>query len=367
MRILYLSSDFGVPVYGHKGASIHLRAMARAFTSLGHDVRILSPAAERTANHDFAVPVLPPLDLAAHAASLAALRQLDRGRGTLASGHGARVAQEVRNLLYNQALAEQAGTLAAFAPECIYERYALFGFGGLELARALAVPHLLEVNAPLCDEHARARGLHLGDVARAIERQVWCGTGALLAVSAPLGERAVRLGAPPERVHVLPNGVDAERFATAPGAGERARAALGLGAGPVIGFVGSLKGWHGTEVLLEAFTQLRGSFPNAALLVVGEGPSGEGLRRRSAELGIESSVRFTGAVEHGTIPNLLAAIDVAAAPYLPADDFYFSPIKVYEYMAAGRPVILDGLETGRSAAGRANLTIDEPGLHRWHV
>jgi glycosyltransferase involved in cell wall biosynthesis len=361
MRILYVSSDFGVPVYGHKGASIHLRAMAQAFTALGHEVRILSPATEQTAHHDFTVPVLPPCSMAAHAASLAALRQLDRGLGSLDSGHASRLSQEVRNLLYNQELAPRAGALAEFAPDVVYERYALFGFGGLELARALAVPHLLEVNAPLCLEHERVRGLHLGDLARAIERRTWCETGALLAVSAPLGARAVELGAAPERVHVVPNGVDAGRFGCDAAAGQRCRQSLGLGAGPVVGFVGSLKAWHGTEVLLRAFARLRAQVPRVELLVVGDGPTAEALRLEAAALAVAPAVHFTGAVEHGSIPALLAAMDVAVAPYLPAEDFYFSPIKVYEYMAAGRPVVASRLGELVPLADAGLLHAVEPG------
>ena len=361
MRILYVSSDFGVPVYGHKGASIHLRAMANAFAGLGHEVRILSPAVEKLANLDFALAAHMPVSMAPHAASLATLRHLDRGLGRLDSGHGARVAQEVRNLLYNQDLAGSCAGEREFTPDFVYERYALFGFGGLELARALAVPHLLEVNAPLCLEHERVRGLHLGDLARAIERRTWSGTGALLAVSAPLGERAIDLGAAPERVHVVPNGVASERFDTGPEAGARCRAALGLGHGPVIGFVGSLKAWHGTDVLLRAFALLQPRLPHARLLLVGDGPTAEELRRDAMLLGIHDAVHFTGAVEHSAIPALLAAMDVAVAPYLPAEDFYFSPIKVFEYMAAGRPVVASRLGEMTALAADGLLHAVEPG------
>jgi glycosyltransferase involved in cell wall biosynthesis len=361
MRILYVSSDFGVPVYGHKGASIHLRAMARAFAALGHEVRIVSPAVERLANLDFAVPAHTPVPLETHATSLAALRRLDRALGTLASGHGARVAQEVRNLLYNQDLSQATDGLREFAPDFVYERYALFGFGGLEVARAFAVPHLLEVNAPLCLEHERARGLHLGDLARALEQRVWSETGALLAVSAPLRDRAIAQGVAPARAHVIPNGVHAEQFVAEPAAGARCRAALGLGGGPVLGFVGSLKAWHGTEVLLKAFAVVQSKYPQAQLVLVGDGPTAEALRRAAAALGIEAAVHFTGAVEHAAVPPLLAAMDVAVAPYLPADDFYFSPIKVFEYMAAGRPVVASRLGEMQSLADSDLLCAVEAG------
>src|SRR5262249_20085778 len=155
------------------------------------------------------------------------------------SGHAARVAHEVRNLVYNTLLADQSDAWRGV--DFVYERYSLFGSGGLALARALEVPHLLEVNAPLCAEQEQARGLHLGDVAGAIDRRVWRETDAVLAVSAEVAQAVRAAAAAPERVHVLPNGVDAERFAAANGAGARVRRELELGSGPVVGFIGSLK------------------------------------------------------------------------------------------------------------------------------
>jgi glycosyltransferase involved in cell wall biosynthesis len=342
VRILYVCSDFGVPVYGHKGASIHLRAMAGAFAACGHDIQVLSPACERNANHEFTVALAPALDTAAWTAAADALRKVDRRLGTLPGGHAARVGQEVRNLLYNQTLATASAAGRGF--DCIYERYALFGFGGLELARALGIPHVLEVNAPLCAEQSRVRGLHLSDVAQSIEDRVWGQTDALLAVSEEIATQACQRGAAAERVHVIANGVDVERFALDRRvAGERVRAAYGLGDGAVIGFVGSLKPWHGTDVLVAAFARIAAAHPHAKLLLVGDGPASAGLRAQIAELGLEARVVFTGAVEHARVPELIAAMDVAVAPYRASDDFYFSPIKVYEYLAAGTPVVASPL------------------------
>lgn len=343
MRILYVCADFGVPVYGHKGASIHLRAMARAFARAGHDLHILSPSIDREGNLDFDVPSSCPVSLEAYQPALDVLRKADKALGTTATGHPARTAQEVRNLLFNQLLARAADVWKGFGAAFVYERYALFGSGGLAFSRALGVPHVLEVNAPLCLEQERARGLHLADVARAVEHRVWTGTDAVLAVSDELAGLVRSAGTPSDRVHVSPNGVDAESFAAAAGHGRAVRAELGLGPGPVIGFVGSLKSWHGTDVLLEAFAELRPRWPEARVLVVGDGPMADHLRSLAEERGLGRAVVFTGAVDHARIPALLDAMDVTVAPYRAADDFYFSPMKVYESLAAGRPVVASNL------------------------
>ncbi|MFQ5601558.1 MAG: glycosyltransferase family 4 protein [Candidatus Krumholzibacteriia bacterium] len=361
MQILYVCSDFGIPVYGHKGAAIHLRAMARALTDLGHRVCVLSPSTEREANLDFDVPVRTLAPPPEHVALTKEIRHVDKALGTMLSGHEARVGQEVRNLLYGRTVAQAGPLLDDLHVDFVYERYALLSFGGGELARNLGVPHLLEVNAPLVLEQQRARGLQLRDLALEIEHRVWRQADALLVVSAELRDHALETGVAPERVHVVPNGVDACRFVAPVDARARARAEIGLGTGPVIGFVGSLKTWHGTDVLLQAFAALRGRHPDAVLLFVGDGPMRQRLEQQAAGLGVASRVRFTGAVDHTRVPELLAAMDVATAPYLPSEDFYFSPIKVYEYMAAGLPVVASRIGQVRELTDAGWVTAVEPG------
>jgi glycosyltransferase involved in cell wall biosynthesis len=339
VRILYVCSDFGVPVYGHKGASVHLRALARALADLGHPVCVLAPSAERVGNLEFDLPVRT-LELDAdRTRSLDALRRVDQRLGRMPSGHAARLAQEVRNLLYNEVVAGAAAAVADVQPDLVYERYALFGYGGRELARRLGVPHLLEVNAPLVHEQANARGLHLHDIALAIERRVWSEADALLVVSSRLREHALAAGAAPGRIHVLPNAVDPRGFESAAAGRAARRAALQLGDAPVVGFVGSLKSWHGTDVLVHAFAALRRADPRVLLLLVGDGPMRADLEREADRLGVAAAVRFTGAIDHARVPEMLAAMDVAVAPYRDAQDFYFSPLKIYEYLAAGLPVV----------------------------
>jgi glycosyltransferase involved in cell wall biosynthesis len=72
---------------------------------------------------------------------------------------------------------------------------------------------------------------------------------------------------------------------------------------------------------------------------VGDGPERSRLEETIATAAFRDAVRLTGAVPHGEVPALLAAMDVAVAPYPRLPDFYFSPLKVFEYMAAGLPVV----------------------------
>lgn len=128
----------------------------------------------------------------------------------------------------------------------------------------------------------------------------------------------------------------------------------------MVGFVGSLKPWHGVDVLLEAIRRLAGSHPRLRLLVVGDGPMRSSLEEFTRRAGLEGVVTFAGAVPYAAVPGHLAALEIATAPFLFTDDFYFSPLKVVEAMAAGLPVVASRLATVESMLGGTGVLV-EPG------
>ena len=103
--------------------------------------------------------------------------------------------------------------------------------------------------------------------------------------------------------------------------------------------MGTLKPWHDLDTLVEAFRRLRLRIPGARLLIVGDGPARESLDAKLADWDLTSAVRFAGAVPPPSVPGWLARMDVAVAPYASQAGFYFSPLKVVEYMAAGLPTV----------------------------
>ncbi|MDE2397783.1 MAG: glycosyltransferase, partial [Burkholderiales bacterium] len=226
----------------------------------------------------------------------------------------------------------------AFRPDFVYERHALFSSAGAAIAARLGCPRILEVNAPLAEEHKRFRGLQLEAVARRMEAQSFAAATAVVAVSEAV-RSYVRALAPRQRVEVEANGVDLGRFAAGALRRDEMRARLGIGSGTgVIGFVGSFKAWHGTELLFDVFCEIAAS-RDVHLLAVGDGPRWEPLRERVAQSPLRDRVTLPGRVAHADIPGWTAACDVVVAPYLAAEGFYFSPLKVIEALACGRPVV----------------------------
>lgn len=300
MRLLYLSSDPGIPVFGHKGASVHVRELATALGDLGADVAIASPRTE-PAGDTLRAPV--------------EVLQLP-GINPKASETELRVGLERQRTAVLEAARR-------FAADAIYERYALFSDSGVEAAAALGVPHVLEVNAPLRAEAHRFRTLPHPRLAADIERAVFRGTGRILAVSHALRRWLEEEGVEPERIEVVPNAVAPTRIGR-----RRPRDDDEF----VLGFCGSLKAWHGVDVLLEACAIAFAEEPTLRLEVVGKGP----LEHLLDSAGLPADrVRALGALPHSAALERLCCWDAGVAPYLPLEDFYFSPLKVVEYMAVG--------------------------------
>jgi len=312
MRIAFVCTDPGVPVFGRKGCSIHVQEVVRALRKRGAEVELLAARFDAE----------PPTDLG----DLAVHRLPNAGKGELA-------VREQQSMAANGALRD---TLHRHGPwDAIYERYSLWSFAGMEHAAGAGIPGLLEVNAPLIEEQAEHRGLCDRAAAVRVTERAFAAATALLAVSHEVASYLNGFPLDCRNVHVIPNGVDPARF---PAGLSPCRPAV-PGAFTV-GFVGTLKPWHGVDVLLDALGRLRSRDAAYRGLIVGDGPQRAALEDRAGrdEL-LRGAVEFTGAVSPEQVPSLLASMDVAVAPYPDLRRFYFSPLKIYEYMAAGRPVV----------------------------
>jgi glycosyltransferase involved in cell wall biosynthesis len=304
MHIAYVSTDPGIPVWGSKGASVHLQEMLRALSRRGLRLTVLSPRLEG----------MPPSDLA-HV-------------GTRALPAAPKGAAEDRARRLLAANTDVADALDALAPDLVYERHALYAHAAMEWAKGCGLPSVLEVNAPLLAEQAAHRTLALPQEAEVSVVRAMRAARLVTAVSEPVAAHARAMGA--QEAMVVANAVDPTRFpAPAPS----------LARPFTVGFLGSLKPWHGLPLLVAAFARLRATRPEARLLIVGDGPERPAVEAQLVELGCAGAATLTGMRAASEVPAALAGMDVGCAPYGASDAFYFSPLKIYEYMAAGLPVV----------------------------
>ena len=341
MKVLYLCTDPGIDLAGQGGGAIHVRAAVRALTNLGHSVAIVcSSVSDGPA-------VAREVHASVHAAPLsrwnrAIVRVLQTANRV--AGRPVRQNPDLVRALHNFRFARAAAAVIRQGqPDFIYERSSLWSRAGVTLAKRHRIPHVLEVNAPLAYEQRKYRSLCLPGLAARVERGVWRSADLLIAVSRRLQSYLEGAGVPGERILVLPNGVEPAPFLRDE---ERAaaRERLKLGGRFVIGMVGTFKAWHGTNELLAAFESLyraesSGGVNRPHLLLVGDGPMRTALEERVRSAGLADAVTFTGTVQHSDVPRHIIAMDVAVAPYPALEESYYSPLKLFEYMAAGRPIV----------------------------
>lgn len=342
MKILYICSDAGIPVLGRKGASVHVRSLVAAFTGAGHSVVVATPLLTKS-------PWESPARLDAQIMHVPANEAIVEAVDTVRSYNGAlgaanNIPSELRRILYNQQL--EAKLLRRFdqaPPDFVYERAALYSTAGLTVARALNVPLVVELNAPLSLEQSTYRTSSLPGLASEAERRTLTGADLVLTVSSPLRDYVIGLGVQPERVVVVPNGIDPEIFAPA-ARSATTRTRWGIGGGPILGFVGGLRPWHGVRSLPALLERLAKRHPSVQMIIAGDGPLRDELFQAFVARSLSDRVVFTGALAHEEVADVVRLFDIAVAPYDETDHlFYFSPLKLFEYMGCGAPVVAAAL------------------------
>lgn len=217
----------------------------------------------------------------------------------------------------------------------VWQRHELFHLAGIRLAERHQVPSVLFVPATHVWESVRW-GVHRpgwsGWAERRGESPALQRATVVAAGSEEVAAQVVRLGADPDRVLVTPTGVDLDAFPIDLD-GTRARARLGLGDRFVVGWAGSFRRFHALELAVDAVAAVDG----AVLVLVGDGPERPAVEARARAAGVE--VVATGTVAHAELPEVLATFDVALVQSPSADAFHYSPLKVAEYLAAGRAVV----------------------------
>ncbi|OIQ25857.1 glycosyltransferase family 4 protein [uncultured Vibrio sp.] len=310
MKAAYVCSDRGVPIFGSKGCSLHVQEITKAFEALGIQIRLVAAALGGKCPKE--------------------LKHVDTHHVKHTKTED-RQEREQYYILDNQKVIDELHKLGQL--DFVYERYSLWSHAGMTFAKEHHIPSILEVNAPLVEEQKKYRGLIDEQSAIQVTQQCFSAASLILTVSNEVADYVDSFAEARGKIQVLPNGVNIERFSQIHSGKVPEHSSF------TIGFVGTLKPWHGVERLLESFATLNHTYPTTRLLIVGDGPMRDKLQSRIHQLKLEDVVDMTGAVAPSDIAKYFDKMDVGVAPYPGDIHFYFSPLKIYEYMAAGLPVV----------------------------
>ncbi|MEV8268532.1 glycosyltransferase [Microbacterium sp. NPDC076911] len=315
-RALYVS---GAPRLSTKatteslGPRSHILGVIHAFESMGIDI------------DRFIVGDTVPDSL--HAAG--SEKRMGSSRARVAAADAAR-------LMYRSKSRRSLARAAASRPYAfVYERYALMQELG-SVVRDRRTPWVLEVNALLAIEATTERKATTSHrLAAAFEKRTLESADLIVAVTDQLADAvATEYGIARSKILTIENGVDTTC---------RAPSANSAQAAPTLGFLGSLYSWQRLDELLDAMTAPKNT--DWRLRVAGTGPEYSALKAQVERLGLAERVEFLGRVHPDDVSDFLATVDLCYAGHGSSQGVYFSPLKLWEYLAAGRPVLASAHET----------------------
>jgi glycosyltransferase involved in cell wall biosynthesis len=239
----------------------------------------------------------------------------------------------------------ESGYLNLKGYDLIHERFNLLALGGAWASRKLGIPFVLEVNADLLEQR-RFKGIPERGLRQffAIWATRMCFSTAtrIICISPRLKEHLnTKWNVDESKLTVLPCAADVEAFKPKDNS-VQVRNSLGLTTEPVVMWVGGFHPWHDLSLLLESFALILQRSPGARLVLVGDGQTRSSVERLVQKNGLRQSVIMTGAIAHTSVPEMLSIADVAVVPSAPVParcGGTGTPLKLFEYMAAGKAVV----------------------------
>lgn len=220
---------------------------------------------------------------------------------------------------------------------------ALNGLAAARVARAHGLPFLYEIrafweDASVGNGTGRTGSLRY-NLTRQLENHVVARADAVAVICEGLKRDLIARGVPEAKIMVSPNGVDMALFGDPPPPDLALARQLGLGKGPVLGFIGSFYDYEGLDDLIAAMPLIRARIPDAALLLVGGGPMEAALRAQATASRASDAIRFVGRVPHGEVERYYSLIDILVYPRkrMRLTDLV-TPLKPLEAMAQRRLV-----------------------------
>ena len=256
--------------------------------------------------------------------------------------HGVPLIREWREV---RALAARIVDVARqFRPDVLHAHSpALCGLAAAQAARRLDIPLVYEIRAFWEDAAVGNLTGREGSIryrlTRALEDKAVRRAQAVVTICEGLRADLVSRGVPAEKLFTMPNSVDLALFGDPVPRDPALAEALGLGTGPVIGFLGSFYPYEGLDDLVAAMPAIVAAVPDARLLLVGGGPAAQAVRALSASSSAAEAIRFVDRVPHSEVERYYALVDVVCYPRKAMRlTELVTPLKPLEAMAQGKLV-----------------------------
>lgn len=231
-------------------------------------------------------------------------------------------------------------------PDIIYERLCGWSFLPAILSRIFRIPYVVEVNGLMIDE------LKIGNYPHHYiklciwnERRSYTMCKKIICVTTGIKNGIIELyNVPEEKIAVISNGANIDIFF--PMNTKDSKRELKLEeSSKYVCFVGNLAPWQGVEYLIKAVPFVLHKCPNLNFLVIGDGPMKSELIQLTHDIGVSNSFIFTGSIPYNKVPLYINASDVCVAPFIKERNskIGLSPLKLYEYMACGKPVVASAI------------------------
>ena len=336
MKVLYAMAHSSDRLADERaGHVVRPRQLLTALQELGHSTSVLEAAAGTGAQ--------------------GAARSYWRVRDALPDG-AALVLRDTARVVQNERFGRRLlRHVAADRPDVLLETQVAFSTAGAEVAAATGVPLLLDDVSPASEDEG-VYDVRLRRLARRRRTRALRVASLAVVTSERLREELLAEGVPGAKVVVVPNAVPPAALTPDPRAPEL-RAELGFGPeAVVVAYVGSFQPFHRVALLVEALA--RPDVPaEVHALAVGDGDQRREVEDLATSLGVRHRVRFTGRVPSDQVGTYLQVADVAV---LPATAPYTNPMKLYDYLASGRPVVAPDQRAVTDLLGDAPASLFTP-------
>ena len=236
-----------------------------------------------------------------------------------------------------------------------------FVMGASYAARKCRIPYIVEINGVLSEDYPDR-------VTNRFEKCLLSEAAGIFTVVPELKDMYIARGVQENKIRVVTNGVCVEDF-TAPDPAVVAESLRStLHDRIVVGYLGTFAAYQSLSSVIDGFRNALAEIPSLHLLLIGDGQATPEIRDRLSGTATADRVTFTGRIPYGHVPAYLSLCHIAVNPMrrIYREGFHCAPIKMFEYMAAGLPIISSDLPSLRRILADAAVFVEQNSPEDWH-